>query len=240
MPIPVRQRFVVRANHRISDDCFALTLAPVAGDQLFSYQAGQWVMMHLLNEDGTTWKSAFSIASAPSSASDVFELAIKVYGDYTKRAQALEIGSEVEIQGPYGVFVYRPSASVFVCLSAGIGIVPLRSMILEAVKTDPARKIILLYTNSDGVSVAFREEFEALQQSHENFDVRFFTTKTNQKTGDIARRISIDDLREVIVDASDVDIATCGPNTFMAEMKLLCGEIGVDVKKQFHQESFGS
>ncbi len=240
MPIPLRRPFEIRRNQPLTADCFALELAPADGQPLFLFQAGQWVLLHLPNADGTTWRCAFSIANGTQPRTDSLELGLKISGEFTQHIRSCAVGDLVQVQGPYGIFTYQPGGSTLVCLAAGIGIVPLRSMILEALAVQPSRRIELLYTNKDGEHVPYREEFIALMNVHPQFHVRFFSTQVNAQDGDLPRRKSIDDLRSVLADSTNIHIVTCGPNAYMAEMKQACLALGVDVKRNFRQESFGS
>ena len=78
---PVIRQFHVVANRAIADGVCELTLGPTDGQPVFDYQAGQFVMLQLLNADGTVWaKAAYSLAGAPDESRDFIVLAVKVRG----------------------------------------------------------------------------------------------------------------------------------------------------------------
>ncbi len=63
---PIR-RFRILERRQETNETFTLVLEPADGESLFGFLAGQFVMMHLFNSDGSVWaKAAYSIASAPS------------------------------------------------------------------------------------------------------------------------------------------------------------------------------
>ncbi|MGV8664049.1 FAD-binding oxidoreductase, partial [Pseudomonas aeruginosa] len=67
----------------------------------------------------------FTIASADRGCGDV-RFSIKALGDYARRLQdSLEVGSRVEVEGPYGCFYFRRGlAGGQVWVAAGIGVTP--------------------------------------------------------------------------------------------------------------------
>jgi len=62
-------------------------------------------------------------------------------------------------------------------LAAGIGVAPFRSVILENLKKNPARRIVLLYSSRTMQNIVFRRELEELAAKHEAFEVHHFITR---------------------------------------------------------------
>jgi len=79
-------------------------------------------------------------------------------------------------------------------LAAGIGVAPFRSVILENLKKNPARRIVLLYSSRTMQNIVFRRELEELAAKHEAFEVHHFITREenlpreSQKAGCLPRR----------------------------------------------------
>jgi len=194
-----------------------------------------------VNPDGTTWaKAAFSIANAPSEADGKLELAIKVYGDYTKKASQLAVGDMVKLQGPYGVFTLRPGAEPLILLAAGIGIGPLRSMLRESLVTNPLRPITLFYTNRESDAIAYASELWALSSSHPQFRVVSVLTGSaipSDWTAEVGR-IDEAKLAKHVGDFMNAEYAMCGPREFMDAIKDLLVAKGVDVKQKLRKELF--
>lgn len=237
-PISLRD-FRVTKNAPLAKGIFALTLEPADGEPVFAFQAGQWVYLHLLNGDGTLWaKTAFSIASAPAESSKTIELAIKVYGDYTKRAQTLTPGDAVKIHGPFGVFTLRPGTAPLAMFAGGIGVTPLRSMIRELAATHDPRPTILLYSNPKHDAAAYAEEFRELAKAHPAFHPIFAYTREQGVPGGECRRIDATMMEAHIPDMASAEYFMCGPRPFMDAIRECLEARGVDVKTKLHKELF--
>ena len=240
MPIFPLRDFIVSQKTPLAQEAFSLTLQPHDGSPMFSFQAGQWVMLYLDGPDGKPWKAPFSIASAPSESTESFELAIKVYGDFTRLAQGLRVGDVVRIQGPFGVFCLRPGTEPLVMIAAGIGITPLRSMYREMEMQQDERPVTLLYTNRTQRGIAYEAEL----QERVARDPRFRLVSTLTGEDDIPDwkgeygRITHETLRRHIPDFSVCEYVMCGPKTFMDEMREALANEGVDVLKKVRKEIF--
>ena len=241
MPLPILRPFRVITNLSLATDTYALILEPADNELLFPFVAGQWVMVHLLNDDGTPWgKAAFSLANAPSEADGKLELAIKVYGDFTKRAQGLKPGDIVKIQGPYGVFTLRPGTDPLILFSAGIGVTPFRSMIREILATGDTRPVTLFYTNRTRQATAYETELRELAASHPSFKNVFILTGADVPSDwDGERgRLNEEMLVRHVGTFDGKEYAMCGPRGFMDMIKEALAKHGVDVKVKVRKELF--
>lgn len=222
---------------------FTLVVIPVDPTDMIRFLPGQWVYMHLLNPDGTTWaRAALSIATAPSQSADRFELTIKMHGDYTKRASQLQPDDIVGIQGPFGVFVLKEQADPIVIFAGGIGITPFRSMIHELHQKKSPNKVYLFYSNRDHEDTAFYEEFDDLNKDWPSFTPIFTLTGTDVparwkgETGRIHGSL----IQKYVPNLAEADILMCGPVTFMDAIAFELDAIGVNTKKQLRKELFGN
>lgn len=240
MPLPIMRPFRVVSNNPLADETFELRLTPNDGAPLAYFQAGQWVMMHLLNEDGSSWgKSAFSISNAPCEAKEEIDLAIKVHGDYTKRAQMLKVGDVVNVQGPYGAFVLRPSSEPLVLFAGGIGITPMRSMLRQVLLSGDQRRIVLFYSNRTCSMAAYEQELRDLTATYPQFTVTFFVTQEKPEGWDgVCGRIDAAHIQSILVDVVNNDYCMCGPAPFMDAVKEMLTGLGVDVKAKLRKELF--
>ena len=239
-PILLKRLFHVTSNRALAPDIYELTLAPADAEQAFTFKAGQWVYLFLLNEDGSEWaRAAFSIASAPSMKDGVVQLAIKVYKDYTKRGQALKVGDAVRLQGPFGVFVPKEGTESLVMFGGGIGVTPFMSMIREALHQDAQRDVVLIYANRTREEISYEQELRELQRLHPRLRVVFILTRENPEGWDgETRRIDAKMITDVVKDVTSASYFACGPVEFMDAAKATLETLGVDVKKQFHKELF--
>lgn len=236
-PILEKRLFTVVENRPLATDAFELILKPV-DTAMFPFVAGQWVYLYLLNEDGTEWaRAAFSIASAPSESKDGLELAIKVYGDYTKRAQLLKAGDSVRIQGPFGVFTLKPGSEPLVLCAGGIGISPFRSMARELAAQNDPRSVTLFYSNPTRDSAGYVDEFVALAKSHPQFRPVFIYTRESVPDSE-NRRFDATMLATHVAVPSAADYLMCGPQPFMDAVKDALTAQGLGLKAKLRKELF--
>lgn len=220
-------------------EIFTLRLAPCEGESTLSFKAGQWVYLHLLNEDGTSWKAAFSIATAPSEKGPL-ELGIKIERDFTKRASQLTLDAVVALQGPFGVFTLPSSSDTpLVFIAGGIGVTPLRSMIRELAHQGSSIPIYLVYSNRYAEESAYLEEFEDLRHTYPA--MKLIATLTGEHppgwkghTGRVDATMLAPLLAET---AANAHFFLCGPTPFMDTVRGILESAGVD-KKRVHQERF--
>lgn len=220
---------------------FTLKLRPEAGSAL-SFMAGQWVYLHLLNQDGSSWgRAAFSIASAPSESSEVIQLAIKIEKDFTKKAGQLQPGDVVGIQGPFGVFTLPTTAPKIVMFAGGIGIAPFRSMIREVLAKQLPIKMVLFYSNRFIEESVFFEELDDFERASPDF--KSVCTLTG---GDVSSewkgetgRCDQNMFDKYVQDEPGTVYLMCGPEAFMESVSAILAGKGIEVKTRLKKELFG-
>jgi len=131
-------RMRVKENLRITapecrDTVVKLTLEPVNG-KLSSFLPGQFVLIGLPGLDDPA-PGYFAMASAPDHP-EVFEFYIKDAGPLSSYLCNIEVGRQLEVEGPMGRgFDLRPFKGDDVCLiGVGTGIAPLHSVCLNIVR----------------------------------------------------------------------------------------------------------
>lgn len=118
-------------------------------------------------DDSHRW---FTIASAPSE--DEVHISTRMSGSNFKNAlDALKSGEAIEAHGAEGDFTWDDDSEV-VLVAGGIGITPLRSMIVERMTTGRPIKAKLLYYGRDE-NFAFREVFDKAATEHPEFSVEY-------------------------------------------------------------------
>ena len=248
MSTPEIRSFRIVKNEPLCDGSFLLGLEPADDKPTFSFVAGQWVMVHLAEPDQSleqavatrsTWRGAFSIASAPSESKDGIELAIKVYGDFTKRLQRLQPFEIVALHGPFGVFTLRPGTDRLVIFAAGIGMTPFRSMIREMLLTNDPREIVLIYTNRMRGDIAFEEDLRDFAGKNPRVHVHFLLTRESPPSWDgEVGRLDEEKMNRLIPSVEQTEFLMCGPVDFMENVAALLAKRGVDVKKKLRKELF--
>ncbi|MFA5935555.1 MAG: FAD-binding oxidoreductase [Patescibacteria group bacterium] len=239
-PFPIRS-FRVTERRSETFETFTIVLEPADGEPIFAFKAGQFVMVHLANPDGTPWaKAAYSIATAPCESMKSFELGIKIHGDFTKRLSELKEGDTIGIQGPYGAFFLKEDADRIVFFAGGVGVTPLRSMIREALLCKKPMELVLFYSEKNRSAMAYEREFRELAAAHSTF--RFIPILTRESPEDWdgeTCRLDRAMTERLLTDWTRGRYAVCGPDAFMDCVKTMLMDAGVDVATRFQKESFG-
>ena len=98
----------------------------------FAFKAGQYVIVNIPGENNAREYSIYSPENVP-----YIDLLIKeiTEGDVSVKLKSLQIGTTLEISGPFGFFVLRDNRhnlnNHFTFVATGTGISPFRSMILS-------------------------------------------------------------------------------------------------------------
>lgn len=224
-----------------SSHTFTLVLIPEAGQEMISFKAGQWVYLHVLNEDGSSWaRAAFSVATAPSESEQKLELGVKIYGDFTKRASDLVPGDRVCLQGPFGVFTIHEGVSPLVIFAGGIGITPFRSMIRELAAKKSETQVILFYSNKRVEDIAYFDEFNRLAEEWPAFHPIYnLTEHAPSKWRWEIGRLDRDMVKRHFSEFEHGEFLMCGPPPFMETVEKILLIEGVEVKKRLRKELFG-
>lgn len=240
-PALVLRPYTVQELRWETADTFTLVLRPEVESEILSFVAGQWVYLNLLEPDGSVWaRAAFSVATAPEESLSGFELAIKIYGDFTKRSAKLMPGDKVGIQGPFGVFVLPPQVRRVAMFAGGIGLTPFRSMMRSLAQTAPETEVTLIYSNRLIEDAAYYEELMKLGEAWPSFHPVFTLTGDAPDAWQGERgRVSVDMIKRHVPIGPDVLYAMCGPQGFMQAVREALLELGID-KAQIKQESFGT
>jgi predicted ferric reductase len=124
---------------------------PVRAGQFFKFRflaPGLWWQVH-----------PFSLSAAPNG--EYLRITVKEVGKYTRSLHRLTPGTQVVVNGPYGVFTaVRRRRPRSLLIAGGIGVTPLRALIEEM----PQRKnsITLLYRARSWDDVVFKAELDQL------------------------------------------------------------------------------
>ncbi len=159
-------------------------------EQNFTMRAGQHIMLIVPHEDTDSRKNMrfFSPSSAPGE--DRVRVTMRYFSDqsssYKRALFALEPGTQVTARGPLGRFTVQPEKTNLhlVFLAGGIGITPIRSILVDLDQRNVAINATLLYANRDE-NFTFIEEFKALEHKHEGFHTRKFVSPTHIDREDI-------------------------------------------------------
>lgn len=200
----------------------------------FEFKAGQFGDYTLVNPSETDAEGnirGFSLTSAPYE--DDLMAATRMRDTAFKRVlKTMEIGTGVILDAPYGSFTLHNNAKVpGVFLTGGIGITPVRSIVLQAVHDNLPHKIFLFDSNRRPEDAAFLEDMRNAQKENPNFT--FVPTMTSMEnsgrewhgeTGPITKEM----LSKYISDLTAPIYYLCGPAPMVAAMRKILNDAGVD------------
>jgi ferredoxin-NADP reductase len=211
----------------------------------FSYKAGQFGDFTLADPPETDAEGntrGFSLASAP--CEDDLMVATRMRDTAFKRVlKTLALGTEVALDAPWGSFTLHGDASIpAVFLSGGIGVTPIRSIVLQAAHDKLPHKIVVFDSNRRPEDAAFLDELAAAQARNPNFTLVATMTEMEKssrpwkgETGFITKAMllkSIGDLERPIFYIS-------GPRAMVAAMRKILEDSGVKDDKIRTEEFSG-
>ena len=200
----------------------------------FAYKAGQFADYTLINPSETDAEGntrGFSLASAPyegdlMSATRMRDTAFK------RVLKTMEIGTELTLDAPYGSFTLHNNTLIpAVFLTGGIGVTPVRSIVLQATHDKLPHKIFLFDSNRRPEDSAFLDDLTKAQKNNPNFT--FIGTMTEMEksgsewhgeTGFITKAM----LLKYIDDLTLPIYYLAGPPAMVTAMRKTLNEAGVN------------
>ncbi len=166
-------------------------------------RAGHFFLWRFLSPSGRWWEAhPFSLSAAPDGRS--FRITAKGVGGYSRALAALQPGTRVVVEGPFGTFTDAVRRREKVLLIAGgIGITPVRSL-LDEMDGDVA----VLYRVVRDDDVVFRDELDAVARER-GIALTYVVGDHAAPGGD--RLLSPEHLRELVPDVAEREVFLCGP-----------------------------
>ncbi len=198
----------------------------------FTFKAGQFVDYTLINPSETDAEGdtrGFSLG-APYEEDILFTTRMRDTA-FKRNLKKMDIGTEMIIDGAYGSFTLQNSTKVpAVFLSGGVGITPVRSIILQATHDKTAHKIFLFYANKTPKDAAYLDELTAVQKENANFKlIASMTDMDGSKdwkgeTGFFTKEM----LQKYIGDLSQPIYYISGPPSMVTSIRKTLNEAGID------------
>jgi ferredoxin-NADP reductase len=200
----------------------------------FTFKAGQFMEVTLPDPPETDAEGnsrAFTIASGPSESH--LMVATRMRDTAFKRVLGkLPIGSEVQIEGPFGNLVlHNNTARPAVLLAGGIGITPFRSIVFRAAGERLPHRLFLFYSNRRPEDAAFLGELQKLRAENPNYTL--VDTMTGMEGGSHSwngesSRVSKEMLTKYVGDLNGPIYYLAGPPGMVAAMQTLLNSAGVN------------
>jgi ferredoxin-NADP reductase len=127
----------------------------------YQYKAGQWFVLTL---PGPMEPYVHHFSHSNSPTEPLLEFTTRLRGSEFKNAlDALPVGAEVEVEGPYGAFTLGNDPGRVAFITGGIGITCVRSILRWLAGFRDPRQIVLVYANRAEETIPFREELGELE-----------------------------------------------------------------------------
>jgi ferredoxin-NADP reductase/MOSC domain-containing protein YiiM len=219
-----RQMRVARI-HKESDNVTSLVLAPIDGQHLPVFQAGQFVVLRLLvDPDKAPVLRSYSLSDLPGA--DHFRISVKSELNGIGSSflcHRTRKGDVLDVSAPRGSFTLRPSQNPVVLLSAGVGATPVMSMLHSLAAEQSQREIWWVYGARNRVDHPFAEESRSLLKQlsrGRGYIVYSRPAAVDQVGADFDAPGHIDTaLLERIGVSQGSDFYLCGPSSFLQNMR---------------------
>lgn len=236
---PTRNFRVIKKICATADLC-RVFLEPADGAKVFSFEAGQFVMLQSVGRDAPSKRTrAFSIASAPCESSLKIELGVKAQGQTSSGLCDSEMGYIYGIQGPYGTFVLKKESYKTAYFVGGVGVTPIRSQMRESLLTGLNQDLMLFYSGSYLADLIYHLEFMELSEKYSNFKYIPILTREQPAgwSGEFGR-LNEQQCSKYISDYADYDYAMCGPRPYMDGVREILASKGVDLSGKLRFERY--
>jgi ferredoxin-NADP reductase len=200
----------------------------------FTYRAGQFADYTLLDPpetDGEGNIRGFSLASAPFESSLMATTRLRDTA-FKRVLRMLPLGSELELDAPYGSFtLHNKEVRPAVFLTGGIGITPVRSIVLQSVHDKTKHTIFVFCSNRRPEDAVFLDEFGHVGTENDNITFVATMTETERSKqawdGEIGF-IDMDMIGSYVNDLTVPIYYLCGPPGMVTAMRTLLNGAGVD------------
>jgi CDP-4-dehydro-6-deoxyglucose reductase len=205
----------------------------------FDFTPGQFITFDLpIHEKPNKRVRSYSIASWPD-GTNVFELVIVLLEGglgTTYLFNNVNIGSELTLRGPQGVFTLKDEMlnKDLIMICTGTGIAPFRSMVHHIKNHNiPHKNIYLLYGTRTRKDLLYFEEFKKFEL--ENF--QYIPTLSREQWEGRSGYVHLI-YEEICANKQPAAFLLCGWKNMLDEAKKRIVEMGYD-RKSIHQESYG-
>jgi ferredoxin-NADP reductase len=202
--------------------------------QGYEYKAGQFTEVKL---DGKS--HIFTLASAPRESDLMFVTRMRK-SEFKNSLDELTAGDSVRIAPADGDFVLEKGDEPVVFVAGGIGVTPVRSMVLDAAQTDAMQRMYFFYANHRPEDAAFLIELGHLAEEKENFHL--VPTMTRPDTSRMpwdgeTGHIDAEMIRKHVPEMDSARYYVCGPPEMVDASESMLENAGVS-EERIHAEHF--
>ncbi len=193
----------------------------------YRFRPGQFALLRLATSQGPDMRP---LSLAGPADADTLEFATRVGTSVFKQAVlALTPGDEVKVSRPLGGFRYDPTRPA-VLVAGGLGITPLRSVLLQPDGPVPPAPVSLLFSNREAAEIPFRDELGDLARRRPTLKVTWVVTSPDGAVppGTVHRgRVDAALLRSQIAELPDAVFYVSGSPSMVAGTVAELGRLGI-------------
>ena len=240
---PGFRRLAVTAIDHESADVLSLTLQSADGRALQTALPGQYVVLRLQRNAGSTpLFRSYSLSGALST--DRYRISVKIEPDGaagTYLRDHVRVGDALDVSAPRGSFILQSGERPVVLLSAGIGATPVLAMLHALSAARSTRQVLWLHAVRDRQHHPFGAEVRRLiltltrGRSHVCYSRPGLGDRMGEDFDATGRLSSL--VFDEVGFPRDADAYLCGPTRFMADMKEVLATLGVPPDR-IHVEIF--
>ncbi len=227
------RKYKITSSRISSGNILHLCIAPKRAKDVLDFKPGQYASISYKINGRPSPMRCFSIVGMDNQTNSL-EFAVRVEGNFTQSLADLEIGSKINLRGPFGKFVIDEHYDRnFIMIAGGIGITPFMSMLRASTEQGLPNRLTLLYSNSNQSNIPFVNEIEQHEQSNQRFRYALFVTQgaVDELTGKRVIRGRIQDSHFDQLTGGNYNRCTyfiCGPRSFINNYKQMLQKHGVE------------
>ncbi|GGP62201.1 hybrid-cluster NAD(P)-dependent oxidoreductase [Shewanella algicola] len=215
----------------------------------FNFKPGQFITFKL-DINGEKIYRSYTISSSPSRPFSLVVTVKRITDGLVSNylADTLNVGDDVTVTGPDGIFnLIDIAADKYLFLSAGCGVTPMHSMSRWLCDTTTDSDIAFVHSAKTVNDVMFADSMASMASRSQKFNLNYMLksddnsqmlTDKHADTGFGIGRLNLESLTRLVPDYQQRTVFVCGPESYMADVKLLLQAADFDMS-QFNQESFG-
>lgn len=207
---------------------------------VFSYTPGQFMTFEF-DIDGTPVHRCYTLSSSPARPHKISISVKRVPGGPVSNwlHDNMKVGSTVKAVGPMGVFTSAPFRDdSLLLLSGGSGVTPMMSMVRAYSDLADPTSIVFIHSARTANDIIFGRELAEIAGDHPSVKVGFVCESiADGDTVNHAGRLDVAVLERIAPDFRSRRVFTCGPPGYMAAVKKMMQDCGLDMSR-YHEESF--
>ncbi|MCL5736967.1 MAG: hypothetical protein M1274_15590 [Actinobacteria bacterium] len=196
----------------------------------YEYRAGQWFNIDFIGPEGQPLNHHFSHSSSPTEPWLEFTTRLRD-SEFKRVLRELPIGTEVDLEAPFGSFVLVPGEDPVAFLAGGIGITCVRS-ILRDCGDEPSRagnrSMTLLFANRSEDAIPFRDELVEIETKVPGLRVVHVLSRAGDGWSGRRGHIDEDLVESELPKASQWRYYVSGPPSFVGAMREMLAGHGID------------